>query len=100
MKYVQPFRMDAVKTTGQARSPAGVFGVTIEALSGTFERTRVVTVWPRFVVRNDLRRTVVVLPTLEPSPKSGRDVVQSGWRYTKASSAYFGQLVSRMYSIA
>lgn len=75
--------MDAVKTTGQAQSPAGVFGVTIEALNGVFEKTRVVTVWPRFVVRNDLPRTICVLPTMEPPPKPGRDVAQGGSRNTK-----------------
>lgn len=79
------FATDAVKTTGQATSPAGVFGVTIEALSGAFLKTRVVTVWPRFVVRNDLGREVGVLPTKEPPPKSGSDLGQSGRRLTKVS---------------
>lgn len=73
----QPFATDAVKTSGQAKSPAGVFGVTIEALSGAFLKTRVVTVWPRFVVRNNLGRKIGVLSTVEPPPKRGKDHGQS-----------------------
>ncbi|CAN0026197.1 unnamed protein product, partial [Hapterophycus canaliculatus] len=59
-----PFATDAVKTAGEAKSPAGVFGVTVDALTGSFLKTRVVTVWPRFVVRNNLGREVGVLSTL------------------------------------
>lgn len=79
----QPFATDAVKTAGQAKSPAGVFGVTIEALSGAFLKTRVVTVWPRFVVRNNLGRKVGILSTVEPPPKRGKDHGQSIAKATK-----------------
>lgn len=85
---LQPFATDAVKTSGQAKSPAGVFGVTIEALSGAFLKTRVVTVWPRFVVRNNLGRKVGVVPTLEPPPKGGKDHGQSIARATKVKGFY------------
>lgn len=81
--FLQPFATDAVKTAGQAKSPAGVFGVTVEALSGAFLKTRVVTVWPRFVVRNNLGRSVGVLSTVEPPPKRGKDHGQSIARVTE-----------------
>ena len=81
--HSQPFATDAVKTAGQAKSPAGVFGVTIEALSGAFLKTRVVTVWPRFVVRNNLGRKIGVLSTVEPPPKRGKDHGQSIAKATK-----------------
>ncbi|CAM9666021.1 unnamed protein product, partial [Laminaria digitata] len=62
--WCKPFTTDAVGTKGQAKSPSGVFGVTIEALTGAFLKTRVVTLHPRFIIRNDLGREVGVLPTL------------------------------------
>lgn len=60
-----------MKTTGEVKSPAGLFGVAIAPLTGAFLKTRVVTLLPRFIVRNDLGREVGVLPTLEMPPKGG-----------------------------
>lgn len=72
-----------MRTTGQAQSPAGLFGVTVEALSGAFLKTHVVTVWPRFLVRNNLKRKVGVVPTLEVPRKDNHDWQQLGTRPTE-----------------
>lgn len=45
--------------------------MAIDSLTGAFLKTRVVTLLPRFVIRNDLGREVGVLPTLEMPPKGG-----------------------------
>lgn len=81
----QAFDTTAVRTTGQAKSPAGLFGVTVEALSGTFLKTHVVTVWPRFLVRNNLKRKVGIVPTLEIPRKDQHDWQQLGTRPTDVS---------------
>ena len=51
--------------------------MTIDALTGAFLKTRVVTLHPRFIIRNDLGREVGVLPTLEIPPKGGYGYYQN-----------------------
>jgi SHR-binding domain of vacuolar-sorting associated protein 13 len=53
--WSQRFSVNAVSTSGELLTPCAAFGVTIAALPGLYRRTRVVTLYPRFVVRNDLR---------------------------------------------
>lgn len=75
-----------MRTSGQAKSPAGVFGVTIDAMTGAFSKTRIVTIWPRFILRNSLARKVGVVPVMDHAPKLGDEVAnRRGCRASEAS---------------
>ncbi|CAN0128775.1 unnamed protein product, partial [Discosporangium mesarthrocarpum] len=66
------FSTDAVRVRGEVAPPAGVFGVSIGVLPGAFHLTRVVTIWPRFLLCNSLGCNVAVIPSLE-DPLSKED---------------------------
>ncbi|CAM9638267.1 unnamed protein product [Chrysoparadoxa australica] len=58
------FSVDAVSTSGQLETPCATFGVSIRALPGLFQRTKVVTLFPRFIVRSALSVSLQVIPVL------------------------------------
>ena len=65
--FSTPFNVDAVSTRGQLETPSAVLGVSVKSLPGLFHRTRAVTLWPRFVVVNQLHEPVDVLALLKPA---------------------------------
>lgn len=54
-----------------------MLGVSIKPLPGLFQRTKAVTLFPRFVVVNQLSSPVQVLPILRPPPPPRRGVASS-----------------------
>lgn len=53
-RWSRKFNVDAAKTAGPLETSGATLGVSVSALSGQFHRTRVVTLYPRLVVRNFL----------------------------------------------
>lgn len=53
-RWSRTFNVDAAKTGGPLETSGGTLGVSVSALTGQFHRTRVVTLYPRLIVRNYL----------------------------------------------
>ncbi|CBJ48804.1 conserved unknown protein [Ectocarpus siliculosus] len=67
--WSRSFNVDAAKTGGPLETSGATLGVSVSALTGQFHRTRVVTLYPRLVVRNFLGFPLEVMPTVM-SPKA------------------------------
>lgn len=52
--WSRSFNVDAAKTGGPLETSGATLGVSVSALTGQFHRTRVVTLYPRLIVRNFL----------------------------------------------
>ncbi|CAM9838191.1 unnamed protein product [Scytosiphon promiscuus] len=52
--WSRTFNVDAAKTGGPLETSGATLGVSVSALTGQFHRTRVVTLYPRLIVRNFL----------------------------------------------
>ncbi|CAM9464734.1 unnamed protein product, partial [Choristocarpus tenellus] len=63
------FNVDAVNTAGPVDTSGATFGVSVSALPGVFQRTRVVTLYPRLILRNCLGVPLQVMPVVM-APKS------------------------------
>lgn len=53
-RWSRTFNVDAANTAGPLETSGATLGVSVSALTGQFHRTRVVTLYPRFIVRNFL----------------------------------------------
>lgn len=53
-KWSRKFNVDAANTAGPLETSGATLGVSVSALTGQFHRTRVVTLYPRLIVRNFL----------------------------------------------
>lgn len=51
-RWSRKFNVDAAKTAGPLETSGATLGVSVSALTGQFHRTRVVTLYPRLIVRN------------------------------------------------
>ncbi|CAM9870807.1 unnamed protein product, partial [Laminaria digitata] len=69
-RWSRKFNVEAAKTAGPLDTSGATLGVSVSALTGHFHRTRVVTLYPRLIVRNFLGIPVEVMPTVM-SPKAG-----------------------------
>ncbi|CAN0396178.1 unnamed protein product, partial [Discosporangium mesarthrocarpum] len=52
--WSRSFNVDAVNTAGPVDTSGATLGISISALPGVFQRTRVVTLYPRLILRNYL----------------------------------------------
>lgn len=85
--WSSPFNVDAISTTGQVETPSAVLGVSVKPLPGIFHRTRAVTLWPRFIVINRLRKSVDVLPLLRSRCLDNQSGGESGGRVMRNTVA-------------
>lgn len=53
-RWSRKFNVDAANTAGPLETSGATLGVSVSALTGQFHRTRVVTLYPRLIVRNFL----------------------------------------------
>ena len=53
-RWSRTFNVDAAQTGGPLETSGATLGVSVSALTGQFHRTRVVTLYPRLIVRNFL----------------------------------------------
>lgn len=53
-RWSRTFNVDAANTAGPLETSGATLGVAVSALTGQFHRTRVVTLYPRLIVRNFL----------------------------------------------
>lgn len=53
-RWSRTFNVDAANTAGPLETSGATLGVSVSALTGQFHRTRVVTLYPRLIVRNFL----------------------------------------------
>ena len=53
-RWSRTFNVDAAETGGPLETSGATLGVSVSALTGQFHRTRVVTLYPRLIVRNFL----------------------------------------------
>lgn len=53
-QWSRTFNVDAANTAGPLETSGATLGVSVSALTGEFHRTRVVTLYPRLIVRNFL----------------------------------------------
>ncbi|CAM9437847.1 unnamed protein product, partial [Chrysoparadoxa australica] len=63
--WSKSFSINAINSSGEICTQAGTFGVCVGASPGIFHKTKVVTVYPRFVVSNMLNLPVCAIPCLE-----------------------------------
>lgn len=77
-RWSRKFNVEAAKTAGPLDTSGATLGVSVSALTGHFHRTRVVTLYPRLIVRNFLGipvevRMVLVRDLLGMRPCNGLD---------------------------
>lgn len=79
--WSRTFNVDAAKTGGPLETSGATLGVSVSALAGQFHRTRVVTLYPRLIVRNFLGFPLEVSEGLRLRTFFAAPAAAVVWRY-------------------